>query len=686
MYPRLLLAACQLCLSIGFYNPALSQTPLEVDIENIFDAWYENTGNEEEDFLSYLAVLEDLKKEPLDLNNLKDVDLDNFFFLTDLQKNELLSHSTSVGNFICLEELQTIPSLDEKTIQMLRPFFMVKNLNFALFTPQILKEGNHVFYIKWKQKLKSSQISILADTNMLGSPAHWVARYKWEGSNTFKAGFVAEIDPGEKIAWDKNRKWADYFSCYVQLKRKWKWIQELIIGDFVPSFGQGLIVHNGFGAGKSSMVMHIRKQGATFRPYSSVNEMGYFRGIASVIHILPSLKMGWFLSNKNIDTNLATSSTDSSMVEIQSIIKSGYHRTLNELGNKKNSNQKNVGFQLQWQYKRSTFSINHLSYFYSNAIAKGNDEYELYNFYGKNIHLTSFDWKWSFKNFSSFGELSKSYNNELAVTSGLLMSLDKTIDVCLHYRNYGLSYYTFDGNAFGESSKPQAEKGIYVGSEWRPAYQWKISAYLDFWQHPWLRYQIDAPSRGKELLVRIEHTIKRKFNVYLQYFLESKEINVNNTLNKIEGLAIRQRHKVRLNSSWQVHPYLELRTRAELNIVRLSNNPEKGQLLYQDIIYHPKSSPISLTARLAIFQTDGYNSRIYAYENDILYESALPFLSGTGRRAYVNVRYKFHKILTAEFRFARTTYLQNTHFYPKISTNHNNQEEVDVKLQLKIQL
>ncbi|MBK7007234.1 MAG: hypothetical protein IPH36_00475 [Saprospiraceae bacterium] len=656
--------------------PAHSQTTIDGNIENVFDAWFDNTGNEEEDFLGYLTALDEYKNEPLDLNELKEHDLDNFFFLTDLQKNDLLSHSSIVGYFLCLEELQSIPSLDENTILMLRPFLKVENLEKALFTRSSMKEGNRIFYVKWKQKSKSNLETELADTTMLGSAAHWVIRYKWEGSSVFKAGFVAETDGGESIVWDKKRKWADYFSCYFQLKRKWKWIHELIIGDFAPSFGQGLIVHNGFGAGKTSMVMLIRKQGAVFRPYTSVNETGYFRGIANVLNLSPSLKMAWLFSNKDIDAHLSSQNQDSTQSEIVSILKSGYHRTLNELGNKQNANQKNIGIQLQWTHNRATFSINHLSYFYSMPIAKGNDAYELYNFHGKNNHLTSIDWKWSFKNFSTFGELARSHNNGWAVTSGVLLSLDKTIDLCLHYRNYGLNYVALDGSALGESSKPQAEKGIYLGTEWRPAHKWKIAAYLDFWQFPWMRYQIDAPSNGKELLVRIEHTIKRKFNVYLQYFLETKEINENYTLEKIEGLSIRQRHKIRLHYAWQVHPFLELRTRAEINMVILPSSSEKGHLLYQDIIYHPKSSPLSLTARMAIFQTDGYNSRIYAYENDLLYESALPFMAGIGRRGYFNLRYKFHKSITAEFRFAQTSYQNNHRFYPEINQSANSQKRL----------
>lgn len=686
MYPKLFLAICQLSLCVFIGNSSYAQQPFDSRFENVFDAWYEANGNTEDDFQPYLLALEELKRAPLDLNKLKAIDLDNFFFLSENQKNELLNHVQLYGPFLSLEELQTLPSLSEEVIQMIRPFVYVKQEESFLLSTQLLTEGNHVLYLKWKQKFPNGQNGNEPDTNWMGSPAHWVARYKWEGSAYLKAGFIAEIDPGEKMAWNKKMKWADYFSCYLQLKKRWKWVDELIVGDFAPSFGQGLLIHNGFGAGKSSLVMHIRKQGSTFRPYTSVSESGYFRGIANVIQIHRSMHLSWFYSHKDIDTRLTQAEADTNQIEIVSIITSGYHRTLNELENKQNASQQNIGVQLMWKYKRFQLSHNHLSYLYKYPIAKGNHEYELFEFYGKNNHLNSIDWKWSVKNFSTFGELARSDNNGWALLHGFLLSLDKTLDLSLLYRNYARHYQCIDCNALGESSKAQGEKGIYVGLEWRPFHQWKISSYLDFWQHHWLRYQTDAPSNGKELLIRIEHTIKRKFNVYVQYFLESKETNNGSGYYKIEGLIQKNRHKLRWHYSWQAHPALELRSRAEFTWISNSDKIEKGYLLYQDLIYHPKSSPLSLSTRYAIFHTGGFDSRIYAYENDILYESALPFMSGIGRRAYLNLRYKVHKRLTAEFRYAQTRY--QTYKNPVLDSLQDNgsNRDMDIKMQLKIQL
>ena len=56
-----------------------------------------------------------------------------------------------------------------------------------------------------------------------------------------------------------------------------------------------------------------------------------------------------------------------------------------------------------------------------------------------------------------------------------------------------------------------------------------------------------------------------------------------------------------------------------VNYNKEENPFETGYLIYQDVVYKPKSSPFSFSFRYGLFDTDSYNSRIYAYENDILY-------------------------------------------------------------------
>ena len=506
-------------------------------------------------------------------------------------------------------------------------------------------------------------------------------RYKWQSGNYLKFGIIAEKDAGETIVWNQKTKIADHVSIYGQLK-KWRRINNLIIGDYAVSFGQGLIIHNGFGAGKSTMVMNIKKNGEVFRPYTSINENLYFRGIATSFKVAHNFELHMLYSSKAIDSVLSNDNGDSTHFEISSFPVTGYHRTEGEIKYKANARQKNYGFCLSYQYKNFKCSLYHLNYGFSHSIAHGNKVYEIYKPVGSTTNNTSFDYSGRFRNIFFFGESALSKNGAQAHLFGLLLSLDRKMDVSLLYRNYDKKYQCLNCNAFGESSKSQAEQGLYFGLELRPHFQWKIAAYADFFDNTWLKYKVDGITAGSEYGVRLEHTIKRKFSAYLQLFIENKESNSSSAAFKTQILEGIKRIKYRLHLAHHLHKSWEIRARAEINQYRQQKSSEIGFMLYQDVIYKPMASPFSFTSRFMVFQSQGFNTRIYSYENDILYEYALPFVSGTGKRFYFNTRCQINRWATLEFRYAVTKYSD----LDKISADTDNEIEGDSKSEIKVQL
>jgi hypothetical protein len=77
-------------------------------------------------------------------------------------------------------------------------------------------------------------------------------------------------------------------------------------------------------------------------------------------------------------------------------------------------------------------------------------------------------------------------------------------------------------------------------------------------------------------------------------------------------------------------------------------------LVSQDLGFSPSGKLYSLNGRLAYFNTDGYYSRIYSYENDILYSFSIPAFYGDGIRTYLNYQLKLNNQLTFWLKFAVT--------------------------------
>ena len=90
------------------------------------------------------------------------------------------------------------------------------------------------------------------------------------------------------------------------------------------------------------------------------------------------------------------------------------------------------------------------------------------------------------------------------------------------------------------------------------------------------------------------------------------------------------------------------------------NNAENGFMTFFDFVYKPMMKPISGNIRLQYFETDDYNSRIYAYENDVLYYFSIPVFFTKGYRYYVNINADLNKKLSLWLKWSQTIYEDRT--------------------------
>jgi hypothetical protein len=117
----------------------------------------------------------------------------------------------------------------------------------------------------------------------------------------------------------------------------------------------------------------------------------------------------------------------------------------------------------------------------------------------------------------------------------------------------------------------------------------------------------------------------------------------------------------RMQVSYKISPRFTMRTRTELVwFDRKGNAAEEGFLIYADIFYKTLRRPFSANMRLQYFQTDGYNSRLYAYESDVLYYFSIPVFYDKGYKYYLNVNYDLTRQLSIWVKWAQTIYSDKT--------------------------
>ena len=644
---------CSFCLT-GFQLS--SQDSIAVLSANLLEDLLENDDEGNYDFFSLYEDLQVYLKNPININKATEEDLQGLQLLSDIQIADILDYRESYGPFISKYELQTIPSLDFGALSALVPLVTEGGEQKNHTLKSLLKESRSNMFLKWKyiiQKRKGFE-----DDSYLGDPNHLFARYNFNSGRNIRAGFTMEKDPGEQFFSGSNKNGFDYYTGFIHLRDVLPIFHTLNIGDYTMSMGQGLIVHNSFGGGKSSFVTNIKRGGRAIRPYSSVNEGNFYRGIAASANINDNLELTAFASRKNIDASVDLDSTiDAGFQRFSSIIIDGFPRTEREIEKENTANQTSIGGILKYRRRNFTAAFNTLHQNFSIPLEGDDQLYKKYRFSGNQLTNMSLDFGYRYKNFNFFGEAARSNNGGTALLGGALISIGRNTDLALAFRNYAKDYQALNANAFSESSQPVNERGTYFGIKSRISKHFTASMYFDIWTHPWLRFQVDAPSRGREYLFKLEYNKKRRFNAYFQYRYEEKQRNGSGgSQNKIDGLAQRGQHRARLHMTNTLTKSLKLRNRVEFTLFDNGGEVTNGYLLYQDIIYKPIGRSFSFTARYALFDTDGFDTRIYTYENDILYEFSIPFYADKGSRFYINWRQRIGRKITFEARYSRTYY------------------------------
>ncbi len=627
-------------------------------IANIIEEFLESTEAENFDFNTIFENLNYYYNNPLNINSASEQQLRDLFLLNEIQINDFLNHRIGLGTFLSIYEIQSIKSWDLSTIRNVTPFLKcdVASADFNLNLKDAFTKGNSQLYLKAKrilQQRKGYKENDQGETPFSGDPNHLYLRYRYEYGQSFKAGFTMEKDPGEKLFGEGSKYGFDFYSFFLYAKDINKTFSIVSLGDFAVSMGQGLILHNDFGTGKSSFVMNVKKAGRMLRPYSSVNEVNFFRGAGTVVNLGKNLQAAAFVSYKPIDASVDRDTLENSDFDTFGSIRfDGFHRTSTEIANKNSIYQADIGGKVEYKVRDFKLAVNGLYTTFDRPLVRDEALYRKFLFSGDQLLNTSVDYTWRKRNFTFFGESALSGNGGMAHLHGVLIGMDKRMDVSLLYRNFDADYQVLNANAFAESSFPINEKGFYLGMEMRPLKNITISTYADVWSHPWVGYRRDGPADGKEFLIKVAYVQKRKLDFYIQYRYEQKQINSSNE-SIIDYPEYQTLQRLRLHLGYKINKEWEIRDRVEFSFFDKATSSQ-GMLMYQDVVYKPIAKPFSFTARYAIFDINSFDARIYAYENDILYEFYIPFFQNRGSRFYINTRYRIARNYTWEFRVGRT--------------------------------
>lgn len=646
-------------ISVNIYAQVI-ETTIDPAIEQQLENITENNDDLETEDDAYLQELAQYRKHNLNLNTATADQLTAIRFVNSLQIESLLTYRRNLGLLINIYELQAVPGWDVETIRKIIPYVTVASpARFGNTISSRLKNGDQYLQVRTSQILEKSRGYLLDSSQAKnfypGSPQRLFVRYRYNYKNQLQYGFAAEKDAGEEFFKGGQKSGFDYYSGHFFV-REIGIIKSLAIGDYNVNLGQGLTQWMSLAFKKSVAVTSIKRQASVLRPYSSAGEIIFHRGVGITIG-----KRNWeitaFGSRRNIDGNLNVDTSFFQDDYISSLQTSGFHRTKNELEDKGAQRQTAFGGNASLQLGRLHLGVNAIHYDFLKPISKDPLPYNLYALKGKAFGNYSTDYSFTFRNLHFFGEAAVSEKKYPAFINGLLVSVAQNVDMSFLYRNISKGYQSLYSSAFTESTYPSNEKGFYTGIAIKATEKWRLDAYADIYKFPWLRFRTNAPTYGKDYVAQITYKPNRILEVYSRYKNESKAINYNPDDVTLQSPINQPRQGWRTQLSFSASKTFTFRSRVELVWYdKRDRAAENGILLYTDFIYKPTFSKLSGNIRLQYFETDGYNSRLYAYEADVLYSYSIPVFSGKGYRYYVNINYDLNKKLALWVKFAQFIY------------------------------
>jgi len=661
----------------------------------------ERFQSENIDLTNIIEQLDFYYEHPINLNYTDGVELEELGLLTTVQISDLVLHRKLFGKFISIYELQSLSYWDLETIQLVRPFIKVDDKldNIHITFKEALEQGKYEVFLRYQPTVERKQGYNQVSDSMLqasnnyyyGNSDRYYTRWRYTYKTNISIGVTAEKDAGEQFFRGAQKNGFDFYSAHVFFKGG-KYVRGVALGDYQVQIGQGVGFWSSYAFGKTADIATAKRTAIPLRAYTSVDESRFMRGAAVELGY-KNLGLLLFSSSKKVDASVIADSTFDDLEFISTLDLSGLHRTNREISKMNGLREHILGANLNLKKGLFKMGLSGVYQGYDKPYIKDVKVYNQFDFRGQHHFNTGFDYSYNIKNIALFGEVSKAFNEQLtqwnsgwAMMHGALISLDSKVSMGLIYRDYQRDFYSFYNAGFSEGSNTQNEKGLYAGLKMKFNPAWSLNAYVDIFKFPWMKFGVDAPSQGHEFLIQPIYKPNKIFEVYFRFRQQLREKNSSVYAGAVTPIEPFVQRNYRLNLSYVISEAFTFKSRVEfLTINSQSKGFQHGMLITQDLLWKPKSSPLDLALRYALFDTDGYDTRIYSFENNALYVFAVPAYYYQGSRAYILLRYSFLKHCDLWVRYG--VFLYNNRFVISSGAEQiNGSRKSDLVIQLRISL
>lgn len=665
---------------ISFINSLLitfvcnAQEPNESLLEEIIENEPVNNVVDELDELNEWSTYID---QPLNLNTASRGELEKFSFLTNKQIECLLAYIYIHHGMKTIYELQLVEEMDRATIDRLAPFVCVELINNnrsiklkSLFK-SAFKYGKNDLLIRCDLPF---YLSKGYQHSYYGSPVYNSFKYHFRYSDHLYLGWTAEKDKGEPFGKMVNRSGFDYNSFHLLIQNVGR-LKSLCLGNYKLAFGQGLVIGNCFfnEKGMPLTFFDLKKEG--INKHASTDEYNYHSGIATSYQLTSKIDLSSFYSNRLLDATIDD-------CNIISISKTGLHRTLSEMDHKEKARLQLLGFHCGFKGNKVGVGLTGIYYWFNAPYAPAIRDYSRYNLRGRNFYNLGANYNYRFRRLSLRGELACGKEG-IATLNLMKYSAISGWELMILHRYYAYNYWGWFAHSFSEGGNIQNENGWYLALECDPLRNIHVFVAVDCFAFPWKKAYINKPSKGNDAIVKLHYYVSKRIGIDLKYRFKKKERNC--TLEKEKVTSPTYHHQLRGQFDYSLLHELELRTLINWNCFSDQRDSFKqGCMIAQRLSYQFARLPLNMKGQFAYFNTDDYDTRIYAFEPGLLYQWSIPSSSGRGIRWTAVVRWDLNKHWMFAAKIGQTIYNDRRSIgVGRDLINGNKKAELQMQLRIK---
>lgn len=628
-------------------------------------------------------LLEAMESQQVDRKlNLNDLPADlaySYLGMTDYQYYQLQSYISNYGYLVSLYELVAIDGFTYDDLQRWASRIEVRQVKQKTeFFKNLFRRSKSSLLWRYARVLEPKVgYDTTRENHYLGLPFRMAFKYQFSSQDKLQIAFSGEKDAGEQFFRGAQKYGFDFYSGYIYLKNMGL-LKKLVVGDYRLNLGQGLVAGSALMSGKGGGIGGVRRFATAIRPVSPLNEGAYYRGVAVEVGNY-NYTGTVFVGHRSYDGEVYEEEEEEGAYE-GSLAYSGNRRTESEI--KKSGQLTGMLFGFDFVYRNRVLKLGvrttHMQF--DHEVLPSDKPYKMYGFSGRGMSNLGVDYQLVVRKVVLFGEAAVSGSGGFAVLQGALFDLAPGASFAVLGRYYDKSYVALAGSSFG---KGQGEVGLYLTSKIILTPKIDLNLIYDYAYYPWLRYHIDAPGDAMLASAGIAVAVSRQSRLDIRLHYKKKDKNEETDL-YVNGVV--PFHSTRLRAIWNYNPYDFIRLKTEVSYA-LNFSPQisylkDGVLVYQDVGFDVKKIGLGIDLRLALFDVDTYEERLYAYENDLYYSFTINSHYDQGMRSYIVLSYGY-KWFHIWLKCAQTWFFKKKEIGSGLELI-NGSHKTDVKLQLMV--